>query len=78
MWTFDDTVGLGVIGRDPDVVDTIFFRQDIEGLDIQSTIIGDNFFQWTPVAQDVFENEGGDCLRCLSPEGMQADIEHLA
>ena len=55
----DNSVGLGVIGRDTDVVDTIAVTEDLKRGNVRSAIVRDNGFYCTVVAENVFEDEFG-------------------
>jgi len=50
MLLFNNAVGMGVVQGYVDVVDTIPVRKPVQGGDVGSTIVGDDFLDGTPSA----------------------------
>jgi hypothetical protein len=46
--SFYDSISAGVIGRDPDVVDSVFFCEVVESFDKGSSVVRDDFFECSP------------------------------
>jgi hypothetical protein len=57
MSALDRSVGLGVVGGDPNVCDAVFVGQPIEGLEEGLSVVGDDFFQCAPTAQEILEDK---------------------
>ena len=55
----DNSIGLGVVGRDTDVVDTIAVLEDLERGNVWSAVVRYNGFYCTVAAENVFEDEFG-------------------
>ena len=69
MHTLSNTISMRVVPRYPDVLDVVPLFQVGERFDECRPIVGNNFSQCTPSAQDVFEDPISDGLRGLCTEG---------
>ena len=57
--SLDNSIGLGVVGRDADVVDTIVVSEDLERGNVRSAVVRYNGFYCTVAAENGFEDEFG-------------------
>ena len=57
MRSFDDAVRLGVVWRNPNVIDLVAFGKVIEGFDEGGAVVCNNFLKSAPSAEYIFENE---------------------
>ena len=48
MLAFDDSICLGVVGRDVDVADVVLGSQPVQRSDVSSPIVGDEFLDCSP------------------------------
>ena len=66
----DDAVCLRVICQDADVVNAIPLHKPVERCDVSCAVISDNLSDCTPSAEDLLEDECGDCVSILQVKGM--------
>jgi hypothetical protein len=57
MTMFNRTIGLGVIGRNVNMADTVAGSKKIEGFNDRFAIVSNYFFKNTPMTENVFKNE---------------------
>ena len=57
MLGLDDAVGLRVVARNPNVINPVPLGEDVGCRDIRSSVVGDEFLERAPSAQDIIENE---------------------
>jgi len=55
-----DSIGLGVVSRDSDVVDSVLFGEDISSSNVGSGVVGNNLFESSPAAEDILEDKVGN------------------
>ena len=53
-------VGLGVVSRDSDVMDSVSFGEDIRSGDVGSSIVSHDLFKSSPAAEDILEDKVGN------------------
>jgi len=66
----NNTICLGVIRRDVDVVYAIPVREPIECCDVSRAIVSDYLANCSPSAEDLLENKGANCASSLCAKCM--------
>src|SRR5882672_9651668 len=70
VFPLDNTISLGIVRRNLDVMDAIFFRQITGRHHECRTIVGNNFSDSTPSTKDVLEYKITKSLLIFFPKGM--------
>ena len=65
MGTFDDSVCLRVVCRDTNVTDVVCLHEPVECGYEGCSIVGNNFFESSPMAEDLFEDDGTKGMTCF-------------
>src|SRR5882672_2930606 len=69
VFPFNNTISLGIVRRNLDVMDAIFLRQVTSHRHECRTIVGNNFSDSTPSIKDVLEYKIAESLLIFLPKG---------
>src|SRR5882672_9304891 len=70
VFPFNNTISLGIVRRNLDVMDAIFLRQVTSHRHEFRTIVGNNFSDSTPSTKDVLKYKITESLLIFLPKGM--------
>ena len=62
---FNDAIFLGVVCRDTNVTDMVCLCKPVKGGDEWCSVVGDDFFKSSPLAEDLFKDEGAKGATCF-------------